>query len=141
MAILLFFLCSRMATKEEAEALLAEIIELSKTVPPPMSPPIRLRVKQEVSYKEMEEEEFGGDDDESSEDEKNTEKRPATPKRLTKRRVYYREKRSKMRMFCHVCNHPIRRHHKASHMRSMKHHNGVALLVRHGITPQTPTTI
>ena len=135
-----------MATKEEAEALLAEIIELSKTVPPPMSPPIRLaaksstpvhgplrlRVKQEVSYKEMEEE-FGDDDDKSSEDEKN--------KRLTKNRVYYREKRSKMRMFCHVCNHPIRRHHKASHMRSMKHHNGVALLVRHGITPQTPTTI
>ena len=131
-----------MATKEEAEALLAEIIELSKTIPPPMSPihgPIRLRVKQEVSYKEMEEEEFGDDDDESSEDEKKTEKRPYTPK--TKRRVYYREKRGKMRMFCHVCNHPIRRHHKASHLKSIKHQNGVALLVRHGITPQSPTPL
>jgi hypothetical protein len=134
-----------MATQKEADALLAKIMEMVKDkeaakASTPVHGPLRLRVKQEVSYTEMEEEEFG-----SSSDEKEVEKRPSTPKWLAKRRfydkVYYREKRSKLMMFCHVCNHQIKRHHKSAHVKSVKHRSRVALLVQHGITPQSPTPI
>jgi len=136
-----------MATQEEAEALLAEIMEMvnAKEAAKPSTPvhgPLRLRVKQEVSYKEMEENEFrDDDDDESSEDENKAKKRTPTPQ-LTKSqqydRVYYREKAGIL-MFCHICRRHVTRHYVSRHKATAKHLNAIALLTHHGIPIPSPS--
>lgn len=111
-----------MTTTAEANALLAEIKELAKTLPPLIpSTPIHgaLRKQPRKSYKGMDTEE---------------EDKKSSPIELTRQQRYYRKRGAEL-LLCHVCDKKVRRAHMAGHLKSLKHRLAVALLPSNTIPP------
>lgn len=106
-----------MATSAKANALLAEIKELAKTLPPPPLTPIHGPLRRgsrkvpKVSYEGMD----------TEEDKK------LSPIEETRQQRYLRKRGGEL-LLCHVCDKKVKRAHMSDHKKSMRHRLALAVL-------------